>query len=150
MSNSENLLTELTAEIVAAYVSNNSVQAANLPELITSVYSAMVGLGAPPEPEVATPAVNSKRSVFPDYIVSLEDGRKFKSMKRHLGLLGLTPEGYRAKWNLPRIDGAPNYAAKRSELARKAGLGRKRGTKLKSKSPVKQKAPAMAKRAKRA
>ena len=101
----------------------------------------MVGLGAPPVPEAATPAVNPKRSVFPDYIVSLEDGRKFKSMKRHLGLLGLTPEEYRAKWNLPRDYPmvAPNYAAKRSELARKAGLGHKRGSRLTSKMPAKQK-----------
>ena len=152
MSNSEVLFTELTAEIVSAYVANNAVQAGNLPELIASVHTAVAGLGAPPVPEAPTPAVNPKRSVFPDYIVSLEDGRKFKSMKRHLGLLGLTPDEYRAKWGLPAGYPmvAPNYAAKRSELAKKAGLGRKPGTKLKSKAPVTRKAPAKAKRARRA
>jgi len=152
MSNSEELLTGLTAEIVSAYVANNAVQAGNLPELIASVHSAVMGLGAPSAPEPPAPAVNPKRSVFPDYIVSLEDGRKFKSMKRHVGLLGLTPDEYRAKWGLPRNYPmvAPNYAAARSELAKKAGFGRKPSAKLKPKAPVKQKAPAKAKRAKRA
>jgi predicted transcriptional regulator len=146
--------TGLTAEIVAAYVANNPVPSANLADLIATVHSAVSGLSRPAIPAVVapTPAVNPKRSVFPDYIVSLEDGRKFKSMKRHLGLLGLTPDEYRAKWGLPRDYPmvAPNYAAARSELAKKAGLGRKPGKKLKSKAPVKQKAPAKAKRAKRA
>jgi predicted transcriptional regulator len=142
MSNSEELLTGLTAEIVSAYVANNAVQAGNLPELIASVHSAVMGLGAPSAPEPPTPAVNPKRSVFPDYIVSLEDGRKFKSMKRHVGLLGLTPDEYRAKWGLPRDYPmvAPNYAAARSELAKKAGFGRKAAPK-KAKASVKTKAP---------
>jgi len=141
MSNSEDNYKTLTAEIVSAYVANNSIQAGNLPELIASVHSAVVGLGAPPAPEPPTPAVNPKRSVFPDYIISLEDGRKFKSMKRHVGLLGMTPAEYRAKWGLPAgyPMTAPNYTAKRSELAKKAGLGRKPGTKLK-RAPIKQKA----------
>jgi predicted transcriptional regulator len=90
MSNSEELLTELTAEIVSAYVANNSVPPENLPELIARVHTAVAGHGATSAPEPPTPAVNRKRSVFPDYIISLEDGRKFKSMKRHLGLLGMT------------------------------------------------------------
>ena len=79
------------------------------------------------KPPAQTPAINPKKSVFPDYIVSLEDGRKFKSMKRYLGLLGMTPAEYRAKWGLakdyPMV--APNYAAQRSELAKSSGLGRK-------------------------
>jgi predicted transcriptional regulator len=134
--------TGLTAEIVAAYVANNPVPAADLADLIATVHTAVVGLGSPPAPEPPTPAVNPKRSVFPDYIVSLEDGRKFKTMKRHLGLLGLTPEEYRAKWGLPRDYPmiAPNYAAARSELAKKAGLGRKAAPK-KAKASLKTKAP---------
>ena len=152
MSSSENLLTELTAEIVSAYVANNSVQAGNLPDLIASVHSAMVGLGAPPVPEAATPAVNPKRSVFPDYIVSLEDGRKFKSMKRHLGLLGLTPEEYRAKWNLPRDYPmvAPNYAAKRSELAKEGGPRSQAWLEIDVEDARQAETPAKAKRAKHA
>ena len=118
---------ELTADIVTAYVSNNSVQTGNLQELIASVHGAVSGLGAPAVEPAQEPAVNPKRSVFPDYIISLEDGRKLKSMKRHLGLLGMTPDEYRTKWNLPRDYPmvAPNYAAARSELAKKIGLGRK-------------------------
>ncbi|WP_258052449.1 MucR family transcriptional regulator [Mesorhizobium sp. INR15] len=128
----------LTADIVAAYVQNNPVPVAGLPDLIASVNSALVNVGQPkavPLPELV-PAVNPKKSVFPDYIVSLEDGRKFKSMKRHLGLLGMTPGEYRAKWGLakdyPMV--APNYAAQRSALAKSIGLGRKA-------APVPQKAP---------
>jgi predicted transcriptional regulator len=120
---------ELTADIVSAYVSNNPVPASELASLIVSVNAALSGLGQPVEAEapVLTPAVNPKKSVFPDYIVSLEDGRKFKSMKRHLGLLGMTPDEYRAKWKLPHDYPmvAPNYAAARSALAKKMGLGRK-------------------------
>lgn len=125
------LLTEMTAEIVSAYVANNPVPAANLADLIATVHSAVAGLLqlATPTATPQTPAVNPKRSVFPDYIISLEDGRKFKSMKRHLGLLGMTPDQYRAKWALPQDYPmvAPTYAAKRSELAKKIGLGRKPG-----------------------
>jgi predicted transcriptional regulator len=93
------------------------------------VHAALSGIGGPVAPSIEPqiPAVNPKKSVFPDYIVSLEDGRKFKSMKRHLGLLGLTPDQYRAKWSLshdyPMV--APNYAAQRSALAKSIGLGRK-------------------------
>src|SRR5258705_11410800 len=94
----------LTADVVAAFVQNNSVPVAGLPELISSVNAALSNLGQPAvaEPPAQAPAVNPKRSVFPDYIVSLEDGRKFKSMKRHLGLLGMTPDEYRAKLGLAR------------------------------------------------
>ncbi|MER8753736.1 MucR family transcriptional regulator [Mesorhizobium sp. M1050] len=119
----------LTADIVAAFVQNNPVPVAGLPDLIASVNAALSGLGQPKavEQPPQMPAVNPKKSVFPDHIVSLEDGRKFKSMKRHLGLLGMTPDQYRAKWGLPRDYQmvAPNYAAQRSKLAKAIGLGRK-------------------------
>lgn len=123
-------LIELTADIIAAFVSNNSVAVAGIPELIALVHSSLSSLanGVTAAPaEAQTPAVNPKKSVFPDYIVSLEDGRKFKSMRRHLGLLGMTPDDYRTKWNLPRDYPmvAPNYAATRSALAKASGLGRK-------------------------
>jgi predicted transcriptional regulator len=118
----------LTADVVAAYLSNNPVPAAALPDLIRSVHISLSGLTkqsteAPP----LVPAVNPKRSVFPDHIISLEDGRKFKSMKRHLGLLGMTPDQYRAKWGLPHDYPmvAPNYSNRRSALAKSFGLGRK-------------------------
>jgi predicted transcriptional regulator len=120
---------ELTADIVSAYVSNNSVPAAELASLVGSVNAALAGLRQAAEPAAPAlkPAVHPKKSVFPDYIVSLEDGRKFKSMKRHLGLLGMTPDEYRTKWGLPGDYPmvAPNYAAARSALAKKMGLGRR-------------------------
>ncbi|CAH2400922.1 MucR family transcriptional regulator [Mesorhizobium escarrei] len=119
----------LTADIVAAYVQNNAMPAADLPSLIASVNTALSGLLEPvvPPPPVLAPAVNPKKSIFPDYIVSLENGRKFKSMKRHLGLLSMTPDEYRAKWGLARDYPmvAPNYSAQRSALAKSIGLGRK-------------------------
>ena len=122
--------TELTAEIVAAYVANNSVPAGNLSELIATVHQAVAGLGKPAAPVAAvqTPAVNPKKSVHSDYIICLEDGKRFKSLKRHLMThYNLTPEEYRAKWGLPHDYPmvAPEYAAQRSELAKKMGLGRK-------------------------
>lgn len=128
---SDNLI-ELTADVVAAYVSNNPVQAADLPSLIADVHSALgrvgggTGIVAQEKPK---PAVNPKKSVHDDYIICLEDGKKFKSLKRHLMThYGLTPEQYREKWglepNYPMV--APNYAAARSQLAKKMGLGRKR------------------------
>ena len=127
-------LIELTADIVAAYVSNNPVPVASLPDLIASVNSSLSNIGQAAEPEkpAQEPAVNPKRSVFPDYIVSLEDGKKFKSLKRHLAVhYGLTPEQYREKWGLARDYPmvAPNYAAQRSALAKASGLGRKAGAK---------------------
>src|SRR5262245_1213955 len=118
---------ELTSDIVSAYVGNNSVPAANLSELIATVYQAVAGLSQHKAPAVEpqTPAVNPKRSVHPDHIVCLEDGKRFRSLKRHLTANhGLTPEEYRSKWNLPADYPmvAPNYAATRSELAKKLGL----------------------------
>ena len=124
-------IAEITADIVSAYVGNNAVKAPDLPGLIANVSGSLSALGRPTtvEEPAPTPAVNPKRSVFPDYIVCLEDGKKFKSLKRHLMThYNLTPEEYREKWGLdpsyPMV--APNYAAARSQLAKKMGLGRKR------------------------
>src|SRR5689334_9284895 len=121
------LFTELTADIVSAHVANNPVPAGNLTELIATVHSAVSGLSNPAAPavEAPTPAVNPKRSVQADYIVCLEDGKRFKSLKRHLMThYELTPEEYREKWGLPRDYPmvAPNYAAARSALAKSMGL----------------------------
>jgi predicted transcriptional regulator len=131
--NSQALLIALTADIVSAYVGNNAVPPASLPDLIQSVNSSLAKIQQPVEPEtpVQAPAVNPKRSVFPDYIISLEDWKKFKSLKRHLRVhYGLTPDAYREKWGLPRDYPmvAPNYAAQRSALAKSSGLGRKAST----------------------
>jgi MucR family transcriptional regulator, transcriptional regulator of exopolysaccharide biosynthesis len=125
-------LIDLAAEIVSAYVSNNSVPASDLPNLIAEVHRALNSTHAgttEPEPEPLKPAVNPKRSVFPDYIVCLEDGKKFKSLKRHLRThYDLSPEEYREKWGLPADYPmvAPNYAAARSQLAKQMGLGQQR------------------------
>lgn len=122
----------LTADVVSAYVSNNSVAAADLPTLIQTVHVALTSAatGATKEPVVElTPAVPIKKSVGPDFIICLEDGKKFKSLKRHLRTAyDMTPADYRAKWGLPADYPmvAPNYAAARSELAKKAGLGQQR------------------------
>ena len=121
---------ELTATIVSAYVSNNPVPASELPSLISSVSATISGMGKATkvEAEAQVPAVNPKRSVHDDHIVCLEDGKKFKSLKRHLMTYhGLSPEEYRAKWNLPSDYpmAAPGYSAQRSALAKKMGLGRK-------------------------
>ena len=120
----------LTADIVKAYVSKNPLPLAALPELIGQVHQSFKGLSSQrnSEPVVAlVPAVPIKKSVTPDYIISLEDGRKFKSMKRYLGLRNMTPAEYRQKWSLPSDYPmvAPNYAAARSQLAKNIGLGRK-------------------------
>ena len=124
---------ELAADIVAAFVSNNSVPVAELPALIGNVHDALNTLAsgsaqqAVEEPKA--PAVSIKKSVQPDYIVCLEDGKRFKSLKRHLRTVyNLTPEQYRAKWGLPASYPmvAPNYAATRSELAKSMGLGARR------------------------
>ena len=124
-------LTELVADIVGAYVSNNSVQVADLPNLIGQVHSALQQTASGKQEAQAAPqepAVPVRRSVQPDAITCLEDGKKFKSLKRHLRTdHNMTPQEYRAKWGLkpdyPMV--APNYAASRSELAKKMGLGRK-------------------------
>ena len=126
----ETLIT-LTADIVAAHVSNNSVAVSDLPTLINNVHGALSSLGSPaPEPEIKQePAVSVRASIKPDYIVCLEDGKKLKMLKRHLMThYNLTPEQYRTKWNLPADYPmvAPNYAEQRRSLAKKIGLGTKR------------------------
>jgi predicted transcriptional regulator len=117
----------LTADVVSAFVSHNSVRAADLPDLIASVHAALQSLKAPQqaEPEKREPPVSIKKSITPDFLISLEDGKRYKSLRRHLTGRGLTPEQYREKWGLPRDYPmvAPNYAKQRSELARASGLG---------------------------
>lgn len=125
----ENLIT-LTADIVAAHVTNNKVELSDMPRLIGSVYDALVGVGRVKKPEepALVPAVSIRASVKPDHIVCLEDGKKLKMLKRHLSTsYGMTPDEYRAKWGLPADYPmvAPNYAEQRRELAKKIGLGRK-------------------------
>ncbi|TCT02142.1 MucR family transcriptional regulator [Aquabacter spiritensis] len=121
----------LAADVVSAFVMNNSVSAAELPALINSVHAALTGLtkAEVPSAEPQQPAVPVKKSVTPDFIICLEDGKKFKSLKRHLRTTyDMTPEAYRSKWNLPADYPmvAPNYAAARSELAKQMGLGQQR------------------------
>jgi len=132
----------LTEKIVSAHVGNNAMSSAGVPNLIRAVYAALdkvrTGAGTPPLPK---PAVPIKRSVTPNYIVCLEDGRKMKMLKRHLKTdHNMTPKEYRQRWQLPPDYPmtAPNYAKARSELAKKIGLGRKRKTaKGKSKGAAK-------------
>lgn len=125
-------LIELTGEIVAAYVSNNPVQSGDLPALIHDVHTALDKLaagGAEQPQEAPKPAVPIRKSITPDYIICLEDGKKFKSLKRHLRThYDLSPEEYREKWGLPADYPmvAPNYAKARSQLAKKMGLGQRR------------------------
>jgi len=127
-------LIALTSEIVAAYVSRNVVPVADLPALISTVHQSLTTLGQPQEPEQAPadlkPAVPIKKSVQPDHIVCLEDGKKLKMLKRHLKTsYGLSPDEYRTKWGLPSDYPmvAPNYAKARSELALTIGLGKRSG-----------------------
>jgi predicted transcriptional regulator len=123
---------ELTAEIVSAYVSNNTVLAADIPGLINQVHAALSrvsGKSGEAAAEPLRPAVSLKKSLTPEYIICLEDGKKFKSLKRHLRTqYNMTPEQYREKWGLgadyPMV--APNYAAARSQLAKQMGLGQQR------------------------
>lgn len=124
-------LVTLTADIVSAHVSNNTVAVSDLPILIQNVHGALSGLGTTVVEPVAKqePAVSVRASVKPDYIVCLEDGKKLKMLKRHLMThYQMTPEQYRAKWNLPADYPmvAPNYAEQRRNLAKKIGLGTKR------------------------
>jgi predicted transcriptional regulator len=125
-------LIELTADVVSAYVSNNSVASSDLAGLINDVFNALSRAGSTQPSALAEPlkpAVNPKKSITPDYIVCLEDGKKFKSLKRHLSTMyGLSPEQYREKWGLPADYPmvAPNYAEARSRLAKEMGLGQKR------------------------
>lgn len=131
-SNAEPGLVELTAQIVSAYVSNNAIGAGDLPQLINDTHAALsraTGSQPLPEREEPKPRVAVKKSVMPDYIICLEDGKKFKSLKRHLRThYNLSPEEYREKWGLPHDYPmvAPNYARARSDLAKKMGLGTRR------------------------
>ena len=129
MEDTETLVT-LTADIVAAHVGNNNVAVSDIPLIIRSVHDALSGLGtrSEPAPEPQKPAVSVRASVKPDYIVCLEDGKKLKTSRRHLMTdHGMTPDDYRAKWNLPKDYPmvAPDYAEKRRELAKQIGLGTK-------------------------
>ena len=120
----------LTSVIVSSYVANNSITSERMPDLITSIHSALTKLSScEPEPIDLNPAVPIKKSVTPDYIVCLEDGKQFKALKRHIRAeYGLTPDEYRAKWGLPRDYPmvAPNYSKQRTQLAKDAGLGQRR------------------------
>ena len=124
-------LIELTAQIVAAYLGNNSVPSGDIANLINQVHAALtrvVGTPGTIPAEALKPAVPVKRSIASDYIVCLEDGKKFKSLRRHLRTLNMTPQQYREKWGLPPDYPmvAPNYAAARSRLAKQMGLGQQR------------------------
>jgi predicted transcriptional regulator len=128
--NSRDDILRMAVEVVAAYVSKNSVQAGQIQELIHTVFNSLTQAdGQSPEvkPEAPRPAVAVKRSVTPEFIICLEDGKKLKMLKRHLRTTyNMTPDDYRAKWGLPPEYPmvAPNYAAQRSEFAKKIGLGR--------------------------
>ena len=141
MESTEVDLTSLTADIVSAYVAHNALSGDKIPELISSVYGALSRASrqaVEPEPVELKPAVAIKKSVTPDYIICLEDGQKFKSLKRHLKTHhDMSPEEYREKWGLspdyPMV--APSYAAARSDLAKNMGLGR-RGSAVVAAEPV--------------
>ena len=120
----------MAAEVVAAFVSNNPLPKGELPALIQTIHNALTGLSvgaenAAPKEEPKQPAVSIRKSVTPEYLICLEEGKRFKALKRHLATHGLTPDQYRAKWNLPADYPAvaPNYAAARSALAKAIGLG---------------------------
>jgi predicted transcriptional regulator len=125
-------LVELTAKIVSAFVSNNTIGAGEIPQLINETHAALTratGIPVQQEREELKPKVPVKKSVMPDHIICLEDGKKFKSLKRHLRThYNLSPEEYREKWGLPHDYPmvAPNYAQARSDLAKKMGLGTRR------------------------
>ena len=147
---------ELAAEIVAAFVANNSLPIAERPALSHSVHASLEKLAGGPETsaplvEKTEPAVSIRKSITPDLLVCLDDGKKFKSLRRHLGTLGMTPDQYRAKWSLPSDYPmvAPNYAAARSEMAKRSGFGQKRKNaaprqKASTASPTKRGRPAKA------
>ena len=126
----EEELLRMTADVVAAYVSNNTLATAQLAEVINAVYGSLKGLEgqvAEPPPEPVKPAVPIRKSITPDYLICLEDGKKLKMLKRHLrSTYNMTPDEYRARWGLapdyPMV--APNYAEQRSAFAKKIGLGR--------------------------
>ena len=125
-------IVDLTSEIICSYVANNSVPVDDLPNLIGQIHSTLVTISKPQQNikrDAQKPAVPLKRSITPDYLICLEDGQKFKSLKRHLrSKYNLSPEEYRSKWQLPSDYPmvAPNYAAERSKLAMKMGLGQKK------------------------
>jgi predicted transcriptional regulator len=124
-------LAELTSDIVSAYVGGNAIDSAALPDLIASVHDSLLQItvsGSLHDAERPTPPVPIKKSITPDYLISLEDGQPYKSLKRHLNSRGLSPAQYREKWGLPSDYPmvAPNYAKQRSDLAKTMGLGRKR------------------------
>ncbi len=136
IADQDEILITLTSDIVSAHVSNNNVTVEDLPLLIKSVHSALASLSAAEAPAAPKqePAVSIRTSVKPDYIVCLEDGKKMKMLRRHLmTAYGMTPEDYRAKWNLPADYPmvAPNYAKQRADLAKKIGLGTKGGRRKK-------------------
>lgn len=129
----EDELLRMTAEVVAAYLGNNTLPTAQLAEVISTVYlslKALEGKGSEPKPEPFKPAVPIRKSITPDYLICLEDGKKLKMLKRHLrSTYNLTPDEYRQKWSLPADYPmvAPNYAEQRSAFAKKIGLGRGTG-----------------------
>lgn len=130
MNDTPTVYLELTAEIVAAYVSHNAIAASDVPALLGQVHQALLRLGGEPgrgAAELQRPAVAVKKSITPDHLVCLEDGKRFKSLKRHLRTqYNMSPEQYREKWGLPADYPmvAPNYAAARSRLAKNMGLGK--------------------------
>ena len=132
-ASADNDLIDLSTEIVSAYVSHNALAVSDLPKLISDVHAALRNLhreGAPAPMEELKPAVPVRKSIAPDYLICLEDGKKFKSLKRHLRThYDMSPEEYREKWGLPADYPmvAPNYSATRSRLAKDNGLGRKAG-----------------------
>jgi len=129
----DNEMLRMAVDIVSAYVGNNPVPANQVPEVISTVYSSLTGLdgsSAGTASEPLKPAVAVRRSITPDYLICLEDGKKLKMLKRHLrAVYGMSPEEYRAKWGLPADYPmvAPNYAKQRSNFAKQIGLGRKKG-----------------------
>ena len=147
MSEPSPTMLELVAQIVSAHCSSSTVEADALPALIHQVHAALTQVGQPEQAstEKREPAVPLKKSVFPNYIVCLEDGKKLKMLKRHLkSAYGLTPEQYREKWDLPSNYPmvAPNYAERRSDLAKQIGLGRKPRAEAGSKEEDEVEAPA--------
>ena len=125
---------EVAAKVVAAFVSNNPLPKGELPALVQTIHDGLARLSgeaekSAPKEEPKEPAVSIRRSITPEYLICLEDGKHFKSLKRHLAAHGLTPEQYRANWKLPSNYPmvAPNYAAARSALAKASGLGQTRG-----------------------
>ncbi|WP_353859434.1 MucR family transcriptional regulator [Azospirillum formosense] len=136
----DNELLRMTADIVSAYVSKNVLPAQQIPEVINTVYSSLTGLNTQPREvpsEPLKPAVPIRKSVTPEYIVCLEDGKKLKMLKRHLrSTYNMSPDEYRARWSLPPDYPmvAPNYAAQRSEFAKRIGLGRSSGRQTRRKA----------------